>query len=245
MIDRSSSPTVDFLQRSLVGGAVGVPELEIKARAAGLLGEHQQIQHAKAFKKAKKELGIHSIRNGFGSGGKWAWSMPLQAAQIAIVTIANSNLDAKEQPSVRDAKRPDRAPAESESRGIVQQWIEGVLRLDYVRSPPAVPAIRWHLFLGDCHSFLSSSENWAERAAMLGWDALALFGCYRTRPLDHLGRAGLLWAVNGGKLVELHRDWAVIERAQDRSRQVYHRRPPNAENVTLPWSSLQRVQKDG
>jgi hypothetical protein len=109
----------------------------------------------------------------------------------------------------------------------------------------AVALIRWHLFLGDCHSFLSSPENWAERAAALGWNALALFGCYRTRPLEHLGSAGLLWVINGGKLVELHRDWAVIERAQDRSRQVYHRRPLNAANVTLPWSSLQRVQKDG
>jgi hypothetical protein len=205
MIDRSSSPIVDFLQRSLVGGAVGVPELEVKARSAGLLGERQQIQHAKAFKKAKKALGIQSIRNGFGSGGKWAWSMPLQAAHTAIVTIANSNGDAKEQPSVGDAKLPDRAPAESESHGIVRQWIEGLQRLDYVRSPPAVPLIRWHLFLGDCHSFLSSSENWAERAATLGWNALALFGCHRTRPLEHLGSAGLLWVINGGKLVELHR----------------------------------------
>src|ERR1700730_17802650 len=33
------------------------------------------------------------------------------------------------------------------------------------------------------------------------------------RPLDHPGGAGLLWAINGGRLVELHRDWAVIELA--------------------------------
>ncbi|HWX34167.1 MAG TPA: hypothetical protein VNZ53_42935, partial [Steroidobacteraceae bacterium] len=33
------------------------------------------------------------------------------------------------------------------------------------------------------------------------------------RPLDHSGGAGLLWAINGGRLVELHRDWAVIELA--------------------------------
>jgi hypothetical protein len=208
---------------ALAGGALAVGELEAKARAAGLLGEHQQIQHAKSFKKAKKALGIRSIRDGFGSGGQWAWSMPPQVAQIAIVTIANSNLDANEQPSVRDAKPPVRPAAEAANRGIVQQWIEGVQRLDYVRCPPAVPAIRWHLFLGDCHSFPSSSENWAKRAAMLGWDAIALFGCYWIRPLDHLGSAGLLWAINGGKLVELYRDWAVIERRQDKSRQVYHR----------------------
>jgi hypothetical protein len=243
MTDRSSTPVADFLQRSLAGGALGVSELEVKARAAGLLGERLQIQHAKAFKKAKKALGIQSIRNGFGSGGKWAWSMPPQAAQIAIVTIANSNLDAKGQPSVRDAKPPDIAPAKSASRGIVQQWIEGVLRLDYVRCPAVIPLIRWHLFLGDCHSFLSSSEHWAERAAAVGWNALVLFGCHRTRPLEHLGSAGLLWATNGGNLLELYRDWAVIER-EGGSRHIYHRRPLDTPNVTLPWIGLSRSAAD-
>jgi len=56
--------------------------------------------------------------------------------------------------------------------------------------------------------FLNSSENWAERAAELGWNTRALFGCHRNDPLMHLGSAGLLWAINGGKLVELHRDGA-------------------------------------
>ena len=52
------------------------------------------------------------------------------------------------------------------------------------------------------------SESWAEHAARLGWDAMALFGCAPRRPLDYSGSAGLLWAMNGGRLVELHRDWA-------------------------------------
>jgi hypothetical protein len=42
--------------------------------------------------------------------------------------------------------------------------------------------------------------------------------CHRSRPLGHLGSAGLLWVINGGKLIELHRAWAAIERAGDRSR---------------------------
>jgi transposase len=58
------------------------------------------------------------------------------------------------------------------------------------------------------------------------------------RPLERLGNAGLLWAINGGRLVELHRDWAVIERASDRSRQVHHRERPKAANITLPWIGL-------
>ena len=52
--------------------------------------------------------------------------------------------------------------------------------------------------MGDCNNFLTSNENWAERAAKLGWDAPALFGCRRNRPLDYLGDAGLLWFINGG-----------------------------------------------
>jgi hypothetical protein len=148
-----SSAVADFLHRALAGGALSVAELEAKARTAGLLGECQQIQHAKVFKKAKKALGIRSIRNGFGSGGKWAWFMPPQN-EIEIRSVANSQVGSQEQRSIRA-----RRPAEPESRCIVQQWIEDVQRLDYVRSPTAVPLIRWHLFLGDCRSFLSSSEK--------------------------------------------------------------------------------------
>jgi len=163
--------------------------------------------------------------------------MPPEAA-IEVSLVANSHLDTKEQDSALDAELPSKRLAASESRCIVQQWIEGVQRLDYVRCPPAVPAIRWHLFLGDCHSFLSSSENWAERSALLGWNALALFGCHPTRPLEHLGSAGLLWVINGGNLLELYRDWAVMERQQDKSRQVYHRRRQDEAQVTLPWIGL-------
>jgi hypothetical protein len=87
---RPPNAITDFLYRALAGGALGVEELEIKARATGLLGERQQIQHAKAFKKAKKALGIRSIRAGFGSSGKWAWLMPPQTA-TEIDPVANAS----------------------------------------------------------------------------------------------------------------------------------------------------------
>jgi hypothetical protein len=235
MIDRSSAPILNFLQRALVDGPVRVPELEIKARTAGLLGERQQIQHAKAFTKAKKALGIQSIRDGFGRGGKWAWLMPPRLP-TEITAVANSDLAINEQRPVRESELPEKSFAASESPSVVQQWLQSVQRLDYVRSPPAVPPMRWQLFLGDCHGFLSSSEKWAERAAALDWNALALFGCHSTRPLEHLGSAGLLWAINGGKLAELHRDWAVIARGSDKSRQIFHRRRQDKSTVTLPWA---------
>jgi hypothetical protein len=86
---------------------------------------------------------------------------------------------------------------------------------------PDIHAHRSLQFLTDCHKFLIS-PTWAERAVASGWDAVALFGCCRHRPLDRPGGAGLLWAVNGGRLVELRRDWAIIELAGVAA----HCRPP-------------------
>ena len=49
-----------FLQRVLVDGAVAVDALEVKARAAELLGS---TPANKAFRRAKKGLRIRSVRD--------------------------------------------------------------------------------------------------------------------------------------------------------------------------------------
>jgi hypothetical protein len=226
----------DFLQRALVGDALDVTQLEAMARAAGLLGKRQQIQHAKAFKKAKRSLGIRSVRAGFGGTGKWAWLLPAKPVKPA-----------KEADRTRDATTCEQArsvvvnlnglPSELLSGHVPPHWVDGIARLETHKVPRDVPAHRWRQFINDCHKFLIAKENWAERAAELGWNDLELFGCCR-RPLERLGSAGLLWATNGGTLIELHRDWAVIERASDRSRHVHHRERLKAANITLPWIGL-------
>src|SRR5262245_1958234 len=66
-----------FLRKALAGGALAVPKLEMMARAAGLLGEGQDITQAKSFRRAKKSLEIRSVRDGFGVGGRWAWRPPV------------------------------------------------------------------------------------------------------------------------------------------------------------------------
>ena len=48
--------------------------------------------------------------------------------------------------------------------------------------------------------------------------------------------ANLLWAVNGGRLVELHRDWAVIDVPVNRSQRVFYRRNVDAAKIRLPWT---------
>jgi hypothetical protein len=47
--------------------------------------------------------------------------------------------------------------------------------------------------------------------------------------------AGLIWAVNGGRVAEIHRDWAGIELAQNGSQRVFDRRRVLAGDTTLPW----------
>ena len=93
--------------------------------------------------------------------------------------------------------------------------------------------------MDDCVTFLGAKENGGERAATLGWDDLALFAA-RARPLDHQGSAGLLWHVNGGRIVELRHDWAVIERAEDGSRRVHHRRRLVPRTVTFRGPGFDR-----
>jgi hypothetical protein len=203
MIDRPIDFVVaEFLRDALAGGALAVPELEGMVRAAGLLGEHQRITHAKAFKRGKKSLGIQSVRDGFGAG-RWLWRLPTvrptagAADHLSAVSapVGDIYADVQKDAFVEDLRE---TPAH---RRIPSDWIIGIASLEHHRAPPDVPAHRWRQFLGDCNSFLRPAENWAECAAKLGWNAWVLCGCRRNRPLMHPGDAGLLWAINGGRLV--------------------------------------------
>jgi len=211
---RSDVLVTEFLRDALAADALGVPQLEARGRAAGLLGERQRITDAKAFKRAKKSLRIKSVRAGFGPRSQWLWQ-----------------LSQPNEPSLRP-EQSEAAPL----RCVPIDWVEGVACLAPDPPPNDVPRHRWHQFVEDCKNFLSPSENWAERAARLGWDAMALFGCAPKRPLDYSASAGLLWAINGGRLIELHRDWAVIDVPVNRSQRVFYRRNVDAAKIALPWA---------
>ena len=43
------------------------------------------------------------------------------------------------------------------------------------------------------------------------------------------------WAINGGRLIELRRDWAVVELAENGSQRIFDPRRPDAGNFRLPW----------
>ena len=84
-------------------------------------------------------------------------------------------------------------------------------------------------FLNDFDQSIHGRGGWAERAADLGWDTLALFGCHPTRPVDHLNGAGLLWRISGGKI---RAPWRPTE--INGTQRIIHRRPSPA-NFVLPW----------
>jgi hypothetical protein len=233
----------EFLRNVLAGGSIGVPKLEALARSSGLLTEGQRITHAKVFKQAKKSIGIRSVRNGFGSGGEWVWVLDQQSAhkqldspELPVAEAVASEIHVKAAEEVSAKVGVDIAAGESR---VPAGWTRGVAALERRGPPTDVQPHRWECFVDDCVRFLAAEDNGAEHAATLGWDDLALFAA-RTRPLDHQGSAGLLWHVNGGRIVELHRDWAVIERAEDRSRRVHHRRHLDSRTVTLPWTWLRQ-----
>jgi hypothetical protein len=119
--------------------------------------------------------------------------------------------------------------------GGVAAWIDGVAILDPNRPAVGIPPLRWRQFIDDCKKFLDPVEGWAERAFQMDWSTLGLFGCHPCQPLGHLGIAGLLWAVNGGRVIEVHHGWAMIEHANNGSRRNFDQRRPRKANVTLPW----------
>jgi hypothetical protein len=170
---RSEVLVTEFLRDALAVSALGVPELEARARATGLLGEGQSITHTKAFKRAKKFLRIRSLRAGFGARSQWRWQLPRQS-ESTIKTISGT--------------------AGKHRVAIPIDWLQGVARLNPDHPPNDVPRHRWRQFVDDCKKFLRPSENWAERAAKLGWDAMALFGCApkRTTPSRDLRGSGAI-----------------------------------------------------
>ena len=59
---------------------------------------------------------------------------------------------------------------------IPLDWVRGVERLHRLPAHAGVPQHRWDVFLNDFDQFIYGRGGWAERAADLGWDTLALFG---------------------------------------------------------------------
>jgi hypothetical protein len=138
---------------------------------------------------------------------------------------------------------PESAPAawgeaEEERSAIVEhdgkiprEWAEGFARLDRDRPTGDVPPKRWQRFVDDLGLFLDGP--FCAVAAALGWGPHDLFGCDRDRPFARVGQAGLLWLLDGNKLVAMSENTATIETPTE-ARQFYRRKPGELGRV-LAW----------
>jgi hypothetical protein len=128
----------------------------------------------------------------------------------------------------------ERAAVIQHDGGAPRQWAEAFAILD--RSPPPmdVTSDRWRLFLDDCGRFLD--DGWYQRAEVLGWGPIDLFGCDRDHEVGPFPRGGLLRALEGAKLIALSQNVAVAATPQGK-RGMYRRSEQlNQAHVWTPMS---------
>jgi hypothetical protein len=102
----------------------------------------------------------------------------------------------------------ERAAVAEYDGGAPRSWGEALARLDPARPPDDISPTRWLRFIDDCGQFIDN--GWAARAEALGWGPLDLFGCNREKPFTRISQAGLLWLLEGQKLLALTAETAVI-----------------------------------
>src|SRR6266404_655286 len=125
----------------------------------------------------------------------------------------------------------ERASIVEHDAGIPRVWAEGFAQLRPDRPPTDVPPRRWQQFVDDVGHFLDGPFRAV--AAALGWGAHDLFGCNRDRPFARIDQAGLLWLLNGNRLVALSENTAAIE-TQTGVPQTWRRKPFEPGRV-LAW----------
>jgi hypothetical protein len=125
----------------------------------------------------------------------------------------------------------ERAAIAEYDGGAPWVWAEALARLDPACPPCDIPPMRWLRFIDDCGRFLD--EGWAARAEALGWGPLDLFGCNRDKPFARISQAGLLWLLEGRKLLALTADTAVFA-TQSGGKLTFYRQQLEAGGV-LAW----------
>jgi len=165
-------------------------------------------------------------------------SMPPPAAVLDAVSRHKAEIVSLLSPTGDGWSAEDWQTVFDERAGIIEYdggapraWAEALAKLDPARPPYDIPPKRWLQFIDDCGRFID--DGWAPCAEALGWTPLDLFGCDRAEPFARINHAGLLWLLNGRRLLALAPDAAAI--ATPSGGTLKYRRCPNEPGRVLAW----------
>jgi putative DNA primase/helicase len=132
--------------RNLFGNDMRLPvrDIEVEARAFGLLKPNQLISQCRPLRDARMALGLQAVRTGFAKDGTWCWAKPGAPPEGQTREESRPIAEMQQAPSVNQTPAPERpAPAEQgsapadpaqPSTGADQQTAA------IVASPPLQPA---------------------------------------------------------------------------------------------------------
>jgi hypothetical protein len=165
--------------------------------------------------------------------------MPKNPAVTPVTPVTCQKRYSGNQCATSATAAPDKFPIELGERAAVieydggapRTWAEALAQLDPARPPCDIPPARWLRFIDDCGRFID--DGWAPCAEALGWTSLDLFGCNRAKPFSRINHAGLLWLLNGRKLLALGPNAATIATAS--GGKLTFRKCANEPGRVLAW----------
>lgn len=152
-----------------------------------------------------------------------------KASIVALLRPAEYGWSAEE----RQVLFEERAAIIEFDGGMSRTWAEALARLDPARPPCDAPPKQWLQFIDDCGRFVD--DGWAPRVDALGWTPTDLFGCDWAKPFSRINRAGLLWLLDGRKLLALAANAAAI--ATRGGGTLTYRRCPHEPGRVLAWEA--------
>jgi hypothetical protein len=144
--------------------------------------------------------------------------------------VAEAHANAKSAKSAKSAPKtkPEAAQNSQVSQNSHAQKLLSVLVALEARCPDLVPLDRWQQAVADGKAFLS---RWGDQAQALGWTAKDLFGLLtvpgHAKPsfnrLSRYDETGLVWLLDGRRVVALTEGTAAIQNPATASITMYRR----------------------
>lgn len=115
------------------------------------------------------------------------------------------------------------------ANGVPEEWAMGYATLCSMPCPPSVMPRRWEQLVNDGGVFL---DRWGKQAAVLGWQALDVFGVHPTMPETIYCCMGLVWLLAGRPVCAITAETARIECGSGVT-QTFRRTPTERDTIAL------------